>query len=104
MVVSVEHFYAGNISAAAVGQAIDFSFIVKNNGLLSLFSVTIKSNYLETRGSTITCSDSSGNTTIGVLPGNTGGMAKHPNSGLIPGQSIVCAGSVSLLQAEVSAD
>lgn len=103
MTVTVEHSCASNVSAAVVGQVIDISFTIKNNGLLSLFNITIESNYLETRGSTITCSHPSENTISGVLPGTTGGMAPHPGSGLTPGQSIVCAGSVSVLQPEVCA-
>lgn len=103
MMVSVEHVYSGGSAAARVGQNIEFSFILKNDGLLDLFNMTIESEYLEARGSLIACSDPSGDDTVGVLPGSVSGIASLPSSGITPGQHVTCTGTIALLQEEVRA-
>lgn len=99
--ITVTPFYASNESAAAVDQVIDFSFSLINKGLLSLFNMTMQSEYLESRGSTVTCTGSSGVQTAGGFSGAVYGMSSYPDQGLVPGQTITCKGSVSVLQTEV---
>lgn len=101
MAMRLTHFYADNTSAAVVGQTVDFSFVLSNNGLLTLFDVSMRSDYLAERGSKVTCTDAGGNTIAGAAAGSIGGMAPYPDNGMAPGQSISCHSSVSVLQAEV---
>lgn len=96
--------YAASASAAAVGQAVDFSFSVTNTGLLTLFDVYVRSLYLEGRNSIVSCvTDTASNSTVvGTSGGVVSGMMPYPDGGLIPGRSIECTSSVELLQSEVS--
>lgn len=96
--------YAASASAAAVGQVVDFSFSVKNTGLLTLFDVYVHSLYLQQRDSTVACvSDTESNSiVIGSSGGVVSGMMPYPDGGLVPGRSIECTSSVELLQSEVS--
>lgn len=104
MAVFATFDYAANASAAAVGQAVDFSFSVKNTGLLTLFDVYVRSPYLEGRNSTVACvTDAASNSiVVGTSGGIVSGMMPYPDGGLFPGRSIECTSSVELLQSEVS--
>lgn len=95
--------YADITSAAAVGHVVDFSFTVKNAGLLTLFDINVHSVYLEDRASTISCvvDTAPSPTVVGSLAGVVGGMMPYPDDGLAPGRSIECTASVEILQSEV---
>ncbi|CAM9171448.1 unnamed protein product, partial [Ectocarpus sp. 8 AP-2014] len=97
--------YADSTSAATVGDVVDFSFTVKNAGLLTLFDINVRSVYLEVRASTISCGlDTASNpTVVGSLAGGVGGMMPYPDGGLVPGRSIECTASVEILQSEINA-
>lgn len=103
MVAKAAFTYADSTSAAAVGHVIDFSFTVKNAGLLTLFGINVHSVYLEGRASTISCvvDTASSPTAVGSLAGGVGGMMPYPDGGLVPGRSIECTATVEILQSEV---
>lgn len=103
MAAKAEFTYADSTSAAAVGDVVDFSFTVKNAGLLTLFDINVHSAYLEDRASTISCGldTASSPTVVGSLAGGVGGMMPYPDGGLVPGWSIECTASVDILQSEV---
>lgn len=104
MAVAATFTYDDSASAAAVGNAVDFAFSLKNTGVLTLFEVNVHSAYLEGRGSNITCvTDAVSNSTVvGSPAGAVNAMMPYPDSGLIPGRSIECTASVEILQTEVN--
>ncbi|CAM9230892.1 unnamed protein product [Scytosiphon promiscuus] len=97
--------YTNSTSAAAVGHVVDFSFSVRNVGLLTLFDIHVHSVYLENRASTVSCvvDEASNSTLAGSSAGEASGMMPYPDGGLVPGKSIECTASVGLLQAEINA-
>lgn len=103
MAVAATFTYDESSSAAAVGHVVEFTFSVKNTGLLTLFEVHVHSAYLEGRESYITCvtDTASDSTVIGSSAGAVSGMMPYPDGGLLPGRSIECTASVGVLQKEV---
>lgn len=103
MAVAAAFTYSDNASAAAVGHPVDFTFSVKNTGLLTLYEVSVISAYLEGRESNILCvtDAASDSTAIGSSAGAVTGMMPYSDRGLMPGQSIECAASVQVNQTEV---
>lgn len=95
--------YANGTSAAAVGHIVEFSFSVKNTGLLTLFNVDVNSTYLEGRDSYIECVENASHNSavVGSSAGVVSGMMPHPDGGLLPGSIIECTASVEALQSEV---
>lgn len=103
--VAAKFSYEDSASAANLGHAVDFTFSVKNTGLLTLFDVYVHSAYLEGRDSTITCDTdaASDSIVIGSPAGSVSEMMPYPDGGLIPGRSIECTASVEVLQTEINA-
>lgn len=106
MAATATFAYAYSSSAAAVGHAIDYSFSVKNVGLLTLFDIYVHSVYLEGRASNVTCvvDAASNSTLVGSSAGEVSGMMPYPDGGLVPGRSIECTARVGVLQSEVSGE
>lgn len=87
--------------AAATSDTVLYTFSLVNNGLLSLYDISLSNSRLEAHGIIITCVDTGGTTVIGTNPGAVIGLAPYPHNGLAPAEKLVCTGTDLVFQDEV---
>ncbi len=87
--------------AAATTDTVKYDYALVNNGLLSLYNISIRDSDLKKHGAIITCFDVDGSTVTGTTPGEVTGLALYSGSGLAPTKELTCTGTDSVLQDEV---
>lgn len=90
--------------AAATTDYVRYDYAVVNNGLLSLFDISISDSVLEAHGTAITCTDVDGTTVDGSMAGVLNGLASYPNNGLAPVGQLTCTATDMVSQDEVLFD
>lgn len=91
----------GTDAAAATSDVITYTYTITNNGLLSLYNVSIQDGVLHENGVAITCTDTDSQSVLGLDPGAVAGLAAYPDNGLAPAQSLTCTASDGVTQVEV---
>lgn len=101
--MEVAHSYAKETEAepAATTDTVTYTYSLVNNGLLSLYNLSILDDLLKQHGTIITCTDSDGSTVEGSTPGVVNGLATYPDNGLPPTGKLTCSGTDSVYQDEV---
>lgn len=104
MLVSLGQSYdkLGTNAAAATSDEIEYNYTITNNGLLSLYDISLEDNGLHERGVIITCTDVDSSDVAGVGHGNVTGLAAYSNNkGLAPARSLTCSAIDNVTQEEV---
>lgn len=103
--MDVKHYYAKEAGkeAAATTDTVVYEYLLVNNGLLSLYNISIRDNVLKEHGTIITCTDADADESVvmGSNPGEVYGLASYPNKGLAPTATLFCSGTDSVSQDEV---
>lgn len=87
--------------AAATTDTVLYTFSVVNNGLLSLYDISLSDSTLKAHGIIIACMDVGGTTVTGTNPGVLNGLASYPGKGLAPAEQLTCTGTDLVSQDEV---
>lgn len=87
--------------AASTSDEIEYTYTITNNGLLTLYNVSVQDETLGEREIDIMCTDVDLRTTRGTSHGVFTGLASYPHNGLVPGASIACTADDGVSQAEV---
>lgn len=104
MRVYLEQYYAkqGTATAASTSDEIEYTYTIRNNGLLSIFNIEIEDETLNARGVTIKCTDVDSNMAAdGSSDGAFTGLAEHPDNGLAPAMAVICTANDTATQEEV---
>lgn len=89
-------------AAAATSDEIVYNYTITNNGLLSLYDISIEGSGLHEKGVYITCTDVDSLAVPGVGHGAVTGLATYiDNKGLAPAASLTCSAKDGVTQAEV---
>lgn len=96
-----EYEKEGLKEAAATTDTVLYTFSVVNNGLLSLYDISLSDSTLEAHGTIVTCMDVGGTTVTGTNPGVLNGLAAYPGKGLAPAEQLTCTGTDLVFQDEV---
>lgn len=101
--MEVRHSYAKEAEAepAATTDTVTYTYSLVNNGLLSLFNISILDDLLKQHGTIITCTNADGSAVEGSTPGVVSGLAAYPDNGLSPASRLICSGTDSVFQDEV---
>lgn len=86
---------------AATTDSVTYEYSLSNNGLLSLYNISMRDSLLGEHGTIITCTDTNGNSVVGSKPGEVNGLARYPDAGLTPTSKIFCSGTDMVSQEEV---
>lgn len=77
-------------------------YTITNNGLLTLYNIELKADFLDEKLFTIECRDTGGQTVLGSnAASSVAGLAGYPDMGLSPAVSITCTATDSITRAEV---
>lgn len=101
--MEVSYFYGkeAGVEAAATTDTVTFEYSLVNNGLLSVYNISMRDSVLETHGEIVTCKDAGGSLVEGSTPGVVSELASYPNDGLAPAAKLTCSATDSVFQAEV---
>lgn len=103
--IDVKRYYAKEVEkeAAATNDTVIYEYSLVNNGLLSLYNISIHDSVLKKHGTVITCTDvdAGKSVVVGSTPGELNGLASYPNNGLAPAAKLTCSGEDSVTQEEV---
>lgn len=89
---------------AATKDTVSYDYNVTNNGLLSLYNISIRDSVLKSHGSIITCTDTDGKPVVGsAAGGELNDLASYPDNGLAPAAQLNCKGTDTISQNEVRA-
>lgn len=99
----VDHHYAkeAGAEAAAITDTVTYEYSLVNNGLLSLYNISIRDIVLKEHGTIITCVDVDGSSVRGATSGELNGLASYPDNGLAPTAKLTCNGTDPVSQDEV---
>lgn len=95
LTVLATHANAG--LAATTADEVDYVYIITNNGLLTLYNITVHAE----APMVIACIDIDGQEVAGVGGGSVEGLAEYAGDGLVPATSISCTAPSSVSQDEV---
>lgn len=87
--------------AAATTDTVVYEYSLVNNGLLSLYNISMHDSVLKEHKTVITCTDVDGNDVTGSTPGEVSELASIAKNGLVPTAKLVCRGEDSVTQDEV---
>lgn len=89
--------------AAATTDTVVYEFSLINNGLLSLYNISVRDAVLKEHGTIITCIDADADRSVvmGSFPGEVNGLASYPASGFAPAAILICSGEDPVTQDEV---
>lgn len=85
--------------AAATTDIVFYEFSLVNDGLLSLYNISMRDSVLKEHGTIITCTDADETVVTGSTPGEVNGLAFK--NGLAPAGKLLCIGEDSVTQGEV---
>lgn len=91
----------GQNEAASTNDTVSYSFTLINDGLLSLYNVSMNESILHAHGAIIPCVDVDGTIVVASTAGVLDGFATYPNNGLAPARQISCTAKDTVFQEEV---
>ncbi|CAM9789547.1 unnamed protein product, partial [Ectocarpus sp. 6 AP-2014] len=102
--METSHAYPKETDAApaATTDSVTYEYSLSNNGLLSLYNISMRDSVLGEHGTIITCTDTNGNSVVGSKPGEVNGLARYPDAGLTPTSKIFCSGTDVVSQEEIN--
>lgn len=89
--------YANKGLAATTADDIDYVYTITNDGLLTLYNITVQAEGLMA----VVCVDTDGRDVGGALNGRVDGLARYPSKGLAPAGYLKCRATGTVTQAEV---
>lgn len=87
--------------AAALSDEVEYTYTIKNNGMLSLYDIDIADEELSAREVTMSCTDVDSLKVSGTDFGEVTGLAAYPGNGLAPAASLKCTAKDAVSQTEV---
>lgn len=91
----------GRNTAASTVDEIQYVYEIMNNGLLTLYDISIEAHALVVNKGLINCTDTRGYFFDAPMFGSVDGLAAYPSMGLAPATSLVCTASDGISRAEV---
>lgn len=87
--------------AAATTDTVEYTYVLVNNGLLSLYNISLHDSTLAAHGASINCTNIGGQMMESADVGVVTELAAYPNNGIAPAASITCFGTDAVFQDEV---
>lgn len=93
--------YTNAGKTATIGDGIHYVYTVTNNGLLTLYNITLQSNSLSEEGFVIDCVDTDNFLVGGPNVVTLSELEGFPDKGLTPAAFLTCTATDTITQAEV---